>query len=405
MPSPAIKACHAILDFIYLAQFAIHGDETLAKMQHSLDMWEENRDAFIESSTQEDFNIPKFHSLVHYIQMIRLFGATDNYNTEMFKRLHIVFAKKGWRASNKRNEFPQMTTWLLRQENVAAFDCYIAHGQRERLKALAEEKKKKEREEAARKEVSEPTQPMPEQSSSNEKEKEPPLALVLQERRGMKLTKAPSATQSIATIETLHNVKHFIQHLTAFLSLHQQSRLSEVPFCTLDVYHTLKFTWENHEGNKVQETVHCSPERKDPVIVLTGDTDTVSSLTGTRIGRVQVIFKLPEVVVLPGLGSFKAHKSWLTYPLAYIEWYSKATKTPHKHDLHEFSSVSKAYGQDKVTPQWSIIPLCNIRQTCMLLPNFKKSPQEGDWTSGNVLDKAEHYFTNHLQSVQRYKMF
>ncbi|KAJ8095447.1 hypothetical protein PM082_023217 [Marasmius tenuissimus] len=167
MSSPAIKTCHAILDFIYLAQFAIHDDETLAKMQHSLDVWEENRDAFIESSTRKDFNIPKFHSLVHYIEMIRLFGATDNYNTEMFKRLHIDFAKKGWRASNTRNEFTQMTTWLSRQENVTVFDRYIAHRQREQLEALAEEKKKKEREEAARKEAPEPTQAMPEQSSSN----------------------------------------------------------------------------------------------------------------------------------------------------------------------------------------------------------------------------------------------
>lgn len=126
---------------------------------------------------------------------------------------------------------------------------------------------------------------------------------------------------------------------------------------------------------------------------------------GTRFRRVQVVFKLPEVVTLPGLGSYKAHKSWPMYPLAYIEWYTKPTKTSHEQELHGFSSVSKAYAPDKVTPQWSIIPLCNIRQTCMLLPNFKKSPRGDDWTSGNVLDKAEHFFANHFQSVQRYKTF
>ncbi|KAJ8087478.1 hypothetical protein PM082_006309 [Marasmius tenuissimus] len=131
MPTDAIKACHAILYFIYLAQFTSHDEGSLARMQCSLNQWAEHRHAFVETGTREDFNIPKFHSLVHYIEMIRLFGTTDNYSTEMFERLHIDFAKKGWRASNKRDEFPQMTTWLSRQENVAAFDRYIAHRQHE----------------------------------------------------------------------------------------------------------------------------------------------------------------------------------------------------------------------------------------------------------------------------------
>ncbi|KAF9046984.1 hypothetical protein BDP27DRAFT_1434474 [Rhodocollybia butyracea] len=40
----------------------------------------------------------------------------------MFKRLHIDFAKKGWRATNKHDEFPQMTCWLSRQENIHSFN-------------------------------------------------------------------------------------------------------------------------------------------------------------------------------------------------------------------------------------------------------------------------------------------
>ncbi|KAJ8087477.1 hypothetical protein PM082_006308 [Marasmius tenuissimus] len=207
----------------------------------------------------------------------------------------------------------------------------------------------------------------------------------------------------LLSIETLHNVPNFRKHLTAFLSLHQRTQLREIPFDTLDLFHTLKFTWKNHAGDDIQETVHCSPKRRDTVVVLTQDSDAVSSLAGTHIGRVQVIFKLPELVRLPGLGSFLAHKAWPMYPLAYIEWYTKPTMTTHKRELHGFRSISKAYAPDKVTPLWSIIPLCNIRQTCMLAPNFKKSPIQCDWTSVNVLDKAEHFFMNHLQSVQRYK--
>ncbi|KAJ8091270.1 hypothetical protein PM082_024539 [Marasmius tenuissimus] len=77
MPTDAIKACHAILDFIYLAQFTSHDEDSLARMQCSLNQWAEHRHASVETGTREHFNIPKFHSLVHYIKMIRLLGTTD----------------------------------------------------------------------------------------------------------------------------------------------------------------------------------------------------------------------------------------------------------------------------------------------------------------------------------------
>ncbi|OJA16078.1 hypothetical protein AZE42_10895 [Rhizopogon vesiculosus] len=34
-------------------------------------------------------------------------------------------AKEGWRASNKREERPQMVRWLSRREKIAAFDHYL----------------------------------------------------------------------------------------------------------------------------------------------------------------------------------------------------------------------------------------------------------------------------------------
>jgi hypothetical protein len=74
----------------------------------------------------DDFNIPKFHSLLHYVDSIKAFGTTDNYNTEMFERLHIDFAKHGWRASNHRDEFPQMIRWLSRQEKIDSFAKHIS---------------------------------------------------------------------------------------------------------------------------------------------------------------------------------------------------------------------------------------------------------------------------------------
>ena len=42
----------------------------------------------------------------------------------MFERLHIDFAKHGWRASNQRDEFPQMIRWLSRQEKITSFETH-----------------------------------------------------------------------------------------------------------------------------------------------------------------------------------------------------------------------------------------------------------------------------------------
>ena len=125
MPKDGVLAVAALLDFIYIAQYSAHNPTTLGYLDDALRRFHQNRDYFIKIGVREDFNIPKFHSLLHYITSIKLFGTTDNYNTELFERLHIDFAKEGWRASNQRDEFPQMIQWLSRHEKIAAFEAYV----------------------------------------------------------------------------------------------------------------------------------------------------------------------------------------------------------------------------------------------------------------------------------------
>lgn len=95
MPSKGIAAVTALLDFIYIAQYPTHDSITLSYLKDALDRFHKNCDYFIKTLVQEDFNIPKFHSLLHYIESIENFGTTDNYNMETFEHLHIDFAKHG----------------------------------------------------------------------------------------------------------------------------------------------------------------------------------------------------------------------------------------------------------------------------------------------------------------------
>ncbi|KAE9389581.1 hypothetical protein BT96DRAFT_960009 [Gymnopus androsaceus JB14] len=96
--SRGIIATHSLLDFILLAQYPSHDGRTLTNMTQALDSWHAKREFFEEKEVRKNFNIPKFHSLLHYVPSIQMQGTTDNGNTEAFEHLHITFAKDGWRA-------------------------------------------------------------------------------------------------------------------------------------------------------------------------------------------------------------------------------------------------------------------------------------------------------------------
>ncbi|KIY47605.1 hypothetical protein FISHEDRAFT_74547 [Fistulina hepatica ATCC 64428] len=134
VPNDALLAIRALLDFIYIAQYPTHNETTLGYLQAALHTYHEKKDVFIhlkvrgpKPKVSSHLNIPKFHSMHHYIPSIWLYGTLDNYNTETYKRLHIDFAKIGWCASNHKNVMPQMVNWLQRCENMAAFEAYLWH--------------------------------------------------------------------------------------------------------------------------------------------------------------------------------------------------------------------------------------------------------------------------------------
>ncbi|KAJ7173145.1 hypothetical protein B0H12DRAFT_1332454 [Mycena haematopus] len=60
-----------------------------------------------------DFNLPKLHNDAMYI---KLFGTTDNYITEYT----ILTAKDAYRATNFKDEFPQMT-------HEKYIECFYLH--------------------------------------------------------------------------------------------------------------------------------------------------------------------------------------------------------------------------------------------------------------------------------------
>ena len=120
-----LHAVRGILDFLYLAQLPSHTDKTLNEMSAALDTFHTNKSIFIKLHIQDDFNFPKLHSLLHYASSIRLFGTTDNYNTEHTEHLHIDLAKDAYAATNCKDKLAQMAVWLQRKEKITHFDDFV----------------------------------------------------------------------------------------------------------------------------------------------------------------------------------------------------------------------------------------------------------------------------------------
>jgi hypothetical protein len=194
-----------------------------------------------------------------------LFGATDNYNTEMFERLHIDFAKAGWRASNHRDAFPQMMRWIDRQEKVSAFGQYIA-----------------------------------EQRPASDASLNPVKSIPNFAGQPIHIAKHPHAPNCpITRIELQHGCPSFSHHIKLYLNAIVGSRIRErhidkasLPFTKLDVYHMFKFlptALDDGVGEannaecqtvKAMSSIGQKAARFDAVVVLHNDDAEATGLMG-----------------------------------------------------------------------------------------------------------------------------
>lgn len=113
--SQVARAVRAVLDFIYYAHFGppeVHTVESLANLETAWRTFHDTKEVFIRLGVRDNFDFAKLHSMEHYMGSILWLGAADGYNTEGTERLHIDFAKQGYRASNRKQYTLQMTRWL-----------------------------------------------------------------------------------------------------------------------------------------------------------------------------------------------------------------------------------------------------------------------------------------------------
>jgi hypothetical protein len=72
----------------------------------------------------------------HYADSIWNYGATDNYNTEYTKWLHIDLMKDAYKSTNFKDKFTQMTLWLEWRMKVICHGTFITWQTSGQLMAL-----------------------------------------------------------------------------------------------------------------------------------------------------------------------------------------------------------------------------------------------------------------------------
>ncbi|KAG2737545.1 hypothetical protein P692DRAFT_201842928 [Suillus brevipes Sb2] len=118
VPQDMVRAFRALLEFCYLVRRNVITEDTLIQIQDALGRFHRYRTIF--ENVVPTFSLPRQHSMVHYVDMIRLFGAPNGLCSLITESKHIKAIKEPWRWSNRHNALGQMLVTNQRLDKLAA---------------------------------------------------------------------------------------------------------------------------------------------------------------------------------------------------------------------------------------------------------------------------------------------
>ncbi|KAJ6564234.1 hypothetical protein B0H19DRAFT_1258700 [Mycena capillaripes] len=267
----------------------------------------------IDLGIREHFNIPKFHAIQHYVDSIRALGSADGYNTESPERLHIDFAKKAYRATNRRDYTEQLALWLQQQEAVALHTSYLAWCDKQTLQPASQSEDSDDSDD----------------EGPEDKVTGPVSALNASAITSYTIAKSPASRNvTVAHLQMQHGAVDIIPVLTAFLKrTFKSSPILPGPFDRFDTYNKITFHLprnrylsDQHRTNRIRAVPAVPPKGRslsspslfDTALIIENPSQysPSSGIAGLRPAQIRVIFNLP-----PQFGTF-------AHPLAYIEWFT-----------------------------------------------------------------------------------
>ncbi|KAG1898632.1 uncharacterized protein F5891DRAFT_1129435 [Suillus fuscotomentosus] len=338
------RAARAVLDFIYYAQYQAHTDTTLARMQEALDVFHVNKDVFVDLGLRQHFNIPKVHSMRHYVQSIRI---------------------------------AQMTHWLELQEAVFRHGMFLNWV-------------------ASKGGLGEPL----DSDLLEDEDEEPTFADSDIIPSGLLASHGYHVAKSCPFLAV--SVSHhfgaidFIPALQTFLTHHfPHSSISASQYDRFDLFKSvsLRLPRRDHISDlKRLNRVRAHPaipnrdRRKPPspahfdVVFVVEDHqlwESGTGLDGLRLAQIRAIFKLPS------------HYGKFPHPLAYVEWFRPLRDPEPATNLYRLARSTRN--------QWrfaSVISVRDLLQAAHLMPRFGSSKVDVSWINGNVLELADEFYVN-----------
>jgi hypothetical protein len=111
----------AFLEFCYIARRDVHDIHSLAALDDALERFHHHREIFRTCGIRPDgFNLPRQHSLIHYVKLIRAFGAPNGLCSSITESKHIKAVKEPWRRSSRFEALSQMLLTNQRLDKLAA---------------------------------------------------------------------------------------------------------------------------------------------------------------------------------------------------------------------------------------------------------------------------------------------
>ncbi|KAG8708171.1 hypothetical protein FRC09_001400 [Ceratobasidium sp. 395] len=368
VPQEALLAVQAAIDFIMLASLTAHTTSTLAWVQDVLDGFHMLKSIFVEKGIRKNFNFPKIHALLHYVESIISRGSLDGFNTEIFERLHIEMAKNAYRATNKRDYMKQMTDWISRFNAIRSRDAFIQWMLKHHMPALSDKSR----------------------AVSRDK-------VVIQSSHGLAVTlpKNPSfSPTSIPALESRFGINNLFLAVQEFLQINRPDLVRRLnpheQFATFVKANIIIDSVYDPYAQGVDDCLHAGPvntQTTDPdeEETVTSQSDTVLvrkhperglefGMSNHHVAHLRMMFSLPS-------------QFGICEPLAYVEWYTEPSIGSGPGV--ELYRVSRKFENGKRSS--SVIRLTDIRRTCRLLPDFTDASAA---CTENMLTTCDAFFVD-----------
>lgn len=123
-----LKAIHAFLEFCYIARRDSISETDVNELEKVHAQFLEYRQIFVEVGVRSTgFGLPRQHSMAHYPEAIRLFGALNGLCSSITESKHIKAVKEPWRRSNRHLALEQMLLTNQRLDKLAAARVHFTH--------------------------------------------------------------------------------------------------------------------------------------------------------------------------------------------------------------------------------------------------------------------------------------